>query len=153
MKNKLKIVPMTITDAKKFIKMYHRHLPHSPASGLFAVGLQFGDLIIGVALVSRPVSRGLDDGYTAEISRCCVMDDSPLGSCSKLYAACRKAAAAIGYRKVITYTLQSESGASLRGAGYVQAELLRPRGGWTNRPGRKKNGTEYATKVRWEVAV
>ena len=131
-------VPVSIREAKTFVENFHRH-NKAPQGALFAVGASDGDELIGVAMVGRPVARALDDGVTAEVIRCCVVDKSPKGACSFLYARCWQAAKAIGYSRMITYTLQAESGASLRGAGWkVVAELkARDAGGWQNRPGRE----------------
>ncbi len=39
--------------------------------------------------------------------------------CSFLYGAAARAAAAMGYNRIITYTLDSENGASLRASGWI----------------------------------
>jgi len=63
---------------------------------------------------------------------------------------------AMGVHKLITYTLKSESGASLRGAGWKQAALVRPAGqnGWSSRgrPRRYQPVYEQA-KIRWETSA
>lgn len=84
-------VPMTLTEAKAFVTSFHRH-NKAPQGGLFAVGVSDGDRLIGVATVGRPVARKLDDGRTVEVTRCCVMDGSPKGTCSFLYSRCSRAA-------------------------------------------------------------
>ena len=132
---------------------FHRH-NGAPAGGKFAVGVSDGDKLIGVAIASRPVSRMLDDGMTLEVTRCCVLDDAPKGACSFLYARCWSAGKALGYSRLITYTLQSESGASLRGAGWrVVAELTanNPKS-WQSRPGREWQPVVGQSKFRWEAA-
>ena len=93
-----------------------------------------------------------DDGVTAEVTRCCVLNDAPKGSCSFLYACCWRAWRAMGGQRMITYTLQSESGASLRGAGWkVLHEVVINKGkGWTNRPGREWQPVTGQLKFRWE---
>lgn len=111
------IVPVNVTEARAFVAAFHRH-NKPPVSGLFSLGASDGTRLIGVAIVGRPVARMAQDGYTAEVTRVCVLDDAPLGACSALYAAAWRAARAIGYTRLITYTLASESGASLRGAGW-----------------------------------
>jgi hypothetical protein len=108
-------VPMTLTEAKEFVGNFHRH-NKTPQGGVFAVGVSNGAALVGVAIVGRPVARMLDDGQTLEVTRCCVLDDAPRNACSFLYGRCWQAARALGWRKMVTYTLQSESGASLRGA-------------------------------------
>ena len=117
------IVPMYIGDAQTFVERHHRHHP-PPQGGLFAVGAASGGGV-GVAIVGRPVARLMQDGWTTEVTRLCVLEGYP-NACSMLYAACWRAARALGWRRLITYTLASESGASLRGAGW---RLVGERGG------------------------
>ena len=83
---------------------------------------------MGVAIVGRPVSRYLDDGLTLEVNRLCTTGEQ--NACSMLYGAAARAAKAMGYHKIITYTLDSEPGTSLRAAGWTCAG---PAGGerWT----------------------
>ena len=146
-------VPMTISEAKEFVTNFHRH-NKAPQSGLFAVGASDGYELIGVAIVGRPVARQLDNGKTAEVIRCCVIDNSPKGACSFLYARCWQAAKALGWEKLITYTLQEEGGASLRGAGWkIIAELkARQPHEWQTRPGREWHPVVGQSKFRWEAA-
>lgn len=143
-------VPVKLSEAIEFVRNFHRH-NKPPAGGLFAVGASDGAGLVGVAIVSRPVARKIDDGETAEVTRCCVTDDAPKGACSFLYARCWQAAKALGWKRLVTYTLQSESGASLRGAGWqVVAELGagRPQD-WQNRPGRDWTPVTGQAKFRW----
>ena len=89
----LEIVPMYIGDARTFVERHHRHHP-PPQGGLFAVGAASGGEVIGVAIVGRPVARRLQDGWTAEVTRLCVLDNQP-NACSMLFAACWRAARAL----------------------------------------------------------
>lgn len=146
----LHIVPIRISKAKLHIKAFHRHHP-PPVGGLFAIGVAVeGGSVVGVAVVGRPVSRKLDDGWTVEITRLCVEPLAPMGACSKLIAACRKAAKSLGYRRLFTYTLPEEGGASLRGAGMDgDGPTGLPR--WSTRPGRSTaNG---GIKMRWSAQL
>jgi hypothetical protein len=145
-------VPVKLTEAVEFVRNFHRH-NKPPAGGLFSVGVSDGKSLVGVAIVSRPVSRHLDDGATAEVTRCCVTDNAPKGACSFLYSRCWQAARALGWSRMITYTMQAESGASLRGAGWkVVAELEGNKGkGWQNRPGRDWQEVTGQAKFRWEA--
>lgn len=145
-------VPITLKEAIEFVGNFHRH-NKPPVGGLFAVGCSDGSALVGVAIVSRPVARMLDNGETAEVIRCCVLDDSQKGTCSFLYSRCWQAAKALGWRKLVTYTLQSESGASLRGAGWkVVAELSKGNpAGWQNRAGREWQAVVGQAKFRWEA--
>lgn len=104
---------MSIQEANKVVANYHRH--SRPVVGaLCAVGATDGERLVGVAIIGRPIARLLQDGYTAEVTRVCVMPDAPPNTNSFLYGAAWRAARALGFRKLVTYTLQSESGASLR---------------------------------------
>lgn len=146
------VVPMTLTEAAEFVDNFHRH-NKGPIGGLFSVGASDGRQLVGVAIVGRPVSRHLDDGQTAEVTRCCVLEGAPKGCCSFLYGRAWQAAKALGWRRLITYTLQTESGASLRGAGWkVVAELkANNAAGWQNRPGREWQSVVGQAKFRWEA--
>lgn len=148
----LSAVPMKLSEAIEFVRNFHRH-NKPPAGGLFAVGCSDGEKCVGVAIVSRPVSRMLDDGATVEVTRCCVNPDAPKGACSFLYSRCWQAAKALGWARLITYTLQTESGASLRGAGWkIVAELQGSSGkGWQSRPGREWQEVTGQQKFRWEI--
>jgi len=77
----------------------------------------------------------LDDGATVEILR--IATDGARNACSMLYGACRRVARALGYSRVITYTLPDEGGASLRASGFVfDGDAGNASKAWHNRPGR-----------------
>ena len=142
-----RIVPVSITDANKWVAKVHRH--HKPVTGAkFAVGWAEGDAIRAVAIVGRPVSRHLDDGWTLEVNR--VASDGASNACSALYAACWRAARALGYRKLVTYTLASEPGTSLRAAGWKV--VGQTKGADWSRDGRPRvpGAAQLFDKVRWE---
>lgn len=144
---KLDIVPISLKEANAFVERHHRH--HKPVVGhKFSIGLTDGEEIVGVAIVGRPVSRHLDDGMTLEVNRLATIGAK--NGCSMLYAAAWRAARAMGYKKLITYILESEPGTSLRAAGWKcvgQAGGLR----WTGR--RKPTVDLYPAqmKLRFEV--
>lgn len=145
----LAICPITITAAKAYVAANHRH--HRPPQGaLFAVACHADNRLCGVALIGRPVARLLDDGRTAEVTRLCT-DGTP-NACSMLYGAARRAAAALGYRRLLTYTLASEPGSSLRGAGWSPTRIT---GGDTwNRPNRERCDSQSTEpKQRWEAVL
>lgn len=145
----LELQPITLREANRFVLNHHRH--HGPTRGcLFCVAVNNGSEVIGVAIVGRPVSRMLQDGYTAEILRICTLPGNR-NACSKLYGACRRAVFAIGWRRLITYTLNSETGESLRGAGFKCLGLAG--GGSWSRPSRPRVDTSpICQKLLWEVA-
>lgn len=142
----LELTPISLKAANEYVNAHHRH--HKAVTGhKFSIGCSQNGLLVGVAIVGRPVSRFLDDGYTLEVNRLCTLGVK--NACSILYAAAARAARAMGYRKVITYILQSESGGSLKAAGWNCAGLA---GGkeWTGK--RKPSIPLYPQemKIRYE---
>jgi hypothetical protein len=111
----MKVVPCNIDEANAFIKRVHRHHGSLPGAK-FAIAVAEGDVVCGVALVGRPVSRMRDDGFTAEVTR--LATDGTKNACSMLYAASWRAARAMGYRRLGTYILDTEPGTSLDAAGW-----------------------------------
>ena len=106
--------------ANQYIVEKHRH--HTQVQGhKFSIGLFNGENLIGVAVCGRPVSRHLDDGLNLEITRLCV-DEAYKNSCSKLYSVCARIAKEMGYKRILTYILKSETGISLRASGWVLTE-------------------------------
>lgn len=128
MTDRLTVIPLTWKQACDFVERYHRH--HAGTRGCkWATGVtDEGGLLRGVALCGRPVSRHLDDGLTVEVNRTCT-DGCPNAN-SALYAACWRIASAMGYRRIVTYTQEGESGASLIAAGYRKVRDLPARGSW-----------------------
>ena len=112
----LNIKPCHLRAARDYVGRYHRHsVP--PVGGKFSGACYDGDHLCGVAICGRPVARYLDDGLTLEILRCCT--EGTGNACSKLYGACCRIGFFMGYDRIITYTLASETGASLRAAGFT----------------------------------
>lgn len=145
----LQIHPLTLKEASAFVDRLHRH-HKSPQGGLFAIGCAKSgqDEPCGVVVIGRPVARLCDDGYTCEVTRLCT--DGTRNACSMLYRAAWRAAKAMGYRKLITYTLPEEGGASLRAAGFHC--VGRCGGGTWNRDGRPRVDLHPTqTKIRWEL--
>lgn len=148
----LVVVPISLEEANVFVAEHHRH--HTPVVGhKFSIAVADDMLctgICGVAIVGRPIARGNDDGWTLEVTRCCT--DGTRNACSALYGAAWRAARALGYARLITYTLPAEGGASLRGAGW---HLVGARGGgnW-NTPSRPRIDTAArlrGQKLLWEA--
>jgi hypothetical protein len=123
----MKLRPISIKEAKPLVARWHRH-NIAPQSGMFAVAVERDGVICGVGIAGRPVARMLQDGYTAEIIR--IATDGADNACSMLYGALRRAAKALGYRRLYTYTLESEPGSSLRASGFVVDMVLPPRSTW-----------------------
>jgi len=146
--------PFTLKEANAFVTAHHRH-NKAVVMARFSLAAVEGDEVVGVVIVTRPLARALDDGLTAEVARLCVKDDAPRNACSFLYGAARRVWSAMGGKKILTYTLQSESGASLRGAGWELAAALKKRkaDGWATRPGRIEQAVVAEPKYRWECAL
>jgi hypothetical protein len=145
----LEIVPIGLDEANAFVAQHHRH--HQPVPGhKFSIGVALDGKIVGVAIVGRPVARMLDDGWTLEVNRTCTDGTKNANSC--LYGACRRAAFALGYKKLLTYTLPEESGASLTAAAW---KCIGSRGGgsWSvpSRPRVDKHPLQK--KLLWEIVA
>lgn len=141
-------VPASREQVAAFVRAHHRH--HKPATGdVFRLAVvDEAGVVRGVASVGRPVAPASDDGWTLEVNRVAV-EEGVFGACSLLYAAARRIAFTLGYRRLVTFTLPSESGASLRGAGWTceGATESRP-GAWQSREGRDAAHPQ-GPKVRW----
>lgn len=129
----MELQPITYKEACVFIDKHHRHHLH-PQGWKFGIACNNGDKIVGVVTVGRPVARMYDDGWTLEVTRCCT--DGTKNACSMLYGAARRAAWALGYKRLVTYVLSSENGASVKAAGYRLVGLAG--GGTWNRKDRPR---------------
>jgi|SRR6478736_2384218 len=108
--------------AQEYINRLHRH--HIASIGhRFSIGAFKNDILVGVAMVGNPVARMLNDGKTIEVNRLCT--DGTRNACSFLYAASAREAKKRGYQRIVTYILESESGASLRGAGWIKTRFVK----------------------------
>ncbi len=147
------VVPTTLPKANALVAKWHRH--HAPIPGGFGwwcVAAVVDGTVVGVAIAGRPTNRNNDDGQTVEVLR--LATDGTPNACSALLGACARAAKAIGARRAITYTLSEESGASLRGAGWVCECEDTGRSWWTHegtRPPAVKRDHMERTKARWSV--
>jgi len=148
---RLRTVPVKFADACGFVATWHRH--HRPPIGhRFSVGVVTeDDTLVGVAMVGRPVARAYDDGMTLEVTRSAT-DGTPNAN-SALYGAAWRAAKALGYRRLVTYTQEGESGSSLRAAGWRVIAERPARAGWNvpSRP-RQGRGVDYIPRTLWEAS-
>ena len=130
----MRVIPVTMKQANEFVLSHHRH--HGKVRGCkFCIGaVDEGGTLHGVAVVGRPVSRYLDDGRTAEVTRLCT--DGHRNACSFLYGACARIACQMGYAVLLTYILETENGASLRASGWTDRGVCG--GGNWNVPGRPR---------------
>lgn len=148
---RFEVVPLELSDANAFVRSHHRH--HGAVVGhKFSLGVADADeQIRGVAIIGRPTARRLQDGWTLEVTR--VATDGCKDAGSALYGAARRAVFALGYRKLVTYTLKSESGASLKAAGYrIVGEVKGRSWGCKSRPRVDKSAAQRQDKFRWEAA-
>lgn len=139
---------MSLAEANAFVAANHRH--HKPVPGAkfaLAVSDEAGQ-VRGVAIVGRPVARMSDNGWTLEVNRCCT--DGAKNACSMLYGAAWRAARALGYKRLVTYTLPEEGGASLRAAGW---KLLGQAGGgsWDRKSRPRVDTAPTQAKLLWEA--
>jgi hypothetical protein len=147
MSGKMSIERLELGEANAFVREHHRH--HKPVIGhLFSIGAALDGVIVGVAIVGRPVARGRDDGVTAEITR--LATDGTRNACSFLYGATARAAFALGFKRIGTYILATEPGTSLSAAGWRQIGEVRGRS-WScpSRPRVDKHPTQG--KLLFEV--
>ncbi|MDF7815370.1 XF1762 family protein [Hymenobacter sp. YC55] len=144
--------PLPFDQAKAYVGRHHRH-NEPPVGHVFSVGCYFDGVLVGVAIVGRPVARALDNGNTLEVTRVCTQGHPD--ACSKLYAACQQRARLRGCRKLITYTLQSEKASSVRGANFVLASGKAGGAKWTGKrqATRPSGATAQKLKCRWEIAL
>ena len=153
--------PVTQAEAKAFVAQHHRH-NDPPLGSICQIGLESEGVLVGVAILGRPVARMLQDGYTAEVLRTCTTGERNANS--MLYGAATRVATGLGYRRMVTYTLESESGSSLKAAGWVSHGVTSPAGSSWVRESRSggyqkaEHGLDlfgehkmrpYEAKVRW----
>src|SRR5262245_47099159 len=145
----LALQPITWPEACAFLRRHHRH--HLPPVGWrFGLAVSAGAQVVGVVTVGRPVARHLDNGWTLEVTRCCT-DGTPHVA-SKLYAAAWRATRALGYKRLVTYTLASERGTSLTAAGYRVLYAVEGRS-WSC-PSRPRVDTHpLEDKLLWEATT
>ena len=162
-KNKFKTIPISLKAANEFVTTHHRHNKKT-AGHKFSIGAMLDGELIGVAICGRPVARALDNGTTLEVLRVCIKDPSPRNACSYLYARCQKIWTAMGGEKIITYTLESEPGSSLKAVNWLVAATTKKRAAknlWnTRRPEhagykavREAQIADGVIKNRWEKLI
>tara|TARA_R110000851_G_C12747638_1_gene531629 strand:- start:69 stop:524 length:456 start_codon:yes stop_codon:yes gene_type:complete len=141
-------IPLKLKEANVFVKEHHRHSTQCRGHR-FSLGAIFKDELVGVAIIGRAINRYLDNRFTAEVLRNCVLETAPKGTCSFLYSRAMKVWQSQGGKKIITYTLETEPGSSLKAVSFdATATTGLFKGGWQNRSNRQ----EYKPirKVRWE---
>lgn len=145
----MRIKPIHIRQADSFIELHHRHCGKR-GNGKFAIACYADDLLVGVAIAGRPSSRHEDDGKTIEVYRVCTTGYR--NATSFLYSRCKRIGQLMGYEKFMTYTLQEESGSSLRAIGAViVSEVTHGKEKWNDSSGTKRNVTKVSSlpKYKW----
>lgn len=143
----LQLLPVELSEANAFVERLHRH--HGNVVGhKFSLGAVKDGLLIGVAIVGRPLARGRDNGWTLEVTRLCT--DGTRNACSFLYGASRRAAFALGYRRLGTYLLASESGTSLKASGWRLVGEVKGRS-WSCETRPRFDDHPLEDKQLWEV--
>ncbi len=147
----LSVVPMTFKEAAAFVTENHRHHP-APVGHKFSIGVaDERSTVVGVAMVGRPVARHYDDGWTLEVNRTCT-DGTPNAN-SMLYGAAWRAARAMGYHRLITYTRADEAGSSLKAAGWHIIAQRQARSGWGAPSRPRVDTTDYGIqRTLWEAS-
>ncbi len=145
----MKIIPLHLKQANDFVDKHHRH-NKKVLSHKFSLGLEKDGKLVGVSIAARPIARLLDNGKTLEIRRVCVLEGNP-NACSKLLARMKQLGQLMGYERVITYTLQSESGSSLRAINARCSREVKP-SNWKRKGKAYKHQPVYDEyKYRWEL--
>ena len=124
----MKAIPLELKDANAYVEKYHRH--HKAVSrDKFRVGCEEDGELVGIIQVGRPLSRHLCDGETLEVLRCCTNGRPNVASF--LYSRVARIAREMGYKKIITYILQSELGTSLKASGWELEKSECGGGSWS----------------------
>lgn len=147
--SKLQLVTVSLAAANAFVEALHRH--HKKVQGhKFSIGVKAGGVLVGVAIVGRPVARRSDDGRTLEVTRLCT-DGTP-NACSFLYGAAARATRALGYDRIATFIRMDEPGTSLKAAGWRFMNST-PGRSWSVASRPREDKTELVPRARWGVEV
>lgn len=146
-----RIRPVTWARARRFVESHHRHCQKPPAGWRFGAAVWNGQTLVGVVIVGRPTARRIDQQSVVEVTRLCI-DHSLLwplywNVASQLYGWAARQAKSRGYRRIVTYLREDESGVSLRAAGWRMESLSR--GGSWCRQGRARDSQNTGPKSRW----
>lgn len=146
------IIPLTLRIANDFVEAHHRHSSRtSNDGGKFAIGLELDGQLVGAAIVGRPIARMLQQPGTAELLRCCVGPGAPDGAGKMLNARCKRIWQLMGGTRLVTYTLSTETGGSLSGAGFKRVARAHS-AQWKTR-GRPHRDIAEKPKDRWEALL
>lgn len=142
----LKAVPVELKEATAYVEALHRH--HCPVvRDKFRIGCSDGTKLVGVVQVAHPVARHMCDGKTVEVVRLCT--DGTKNACSFLYSAAARVAKELGYSRIITYILESETGDSLKASGWVLDKDSCGGGSWSRANRIRETKSPLCKKQRW----
>lgn len=150
----LELVPIAWAEAKAFVARHHRHC-RPPAGWRYGAGIMNGGILVGVICVGRPVARALNHTKIVEVNRLCIREDVPAAlvwnACSMAYGWAAREAKRRGFETILTYTLESEPGVTLRAAGWRPAGAVRASSRGWDRGARSRDAskTPNVAKVRW----
>lgn len=158
-RKQLRLKPISLRAANDWLDGVHRHNGRTARNGgKFAISVidREGE-IVGIAIIGNPLSATLMDGWTAEVLRVCTHDDAPKNVCSMLYAAAWRAWRNMGGDRMMTYTLKSETGTSLKASGWVIVGETKPvKDGWRKNDHLNDKRTHQPVmlepKYRWQPA-
>ena len=140
-----KIVHLELKEANALVGTLHRH--HNPVQGhRFSIGVEVNGILVGAAIVGRPVARMIDHKKVAEVTR--LVTDGTKNACSLLYSASARACKELGYEKIQTYILSSETGTSLVAAGWI-CEGEAGGGSWVRKNRDRREDSPMEKKTRW----
>ena len=146
-------IPLTLSVANNFVTEHHRH--NKKCQGhRFSIGCVKDNELVGVAICGRPLSRRLDSQFVLEVLRVCIKDPAPKNACSYLYGRAWTVWQAMGGKRILTYTLATESGSSMKAVGWDKISETKPLSknakGWETRIGRETQPVNFQPKYRWE---
>lgn len=140
-------MPLTLKQANELIASWHRH--HKPVVGhRFSLGVEHEGMLRGAAVVGRPVARATEQYHVAEVTR--LVTDGTKNACSALYSACARVAKEMGFHRIQTYILETETGVSLKASGWHLAAITAG-GNWNHswRKGRRED-QPMCPKQKWQ---
>lgn len=146
----LSLSPCTLAQANAFVAKHHRHHHPTPVAKYAIAAVDESSAVVGVVIVGLPKARLAMDGWTLEVTR--LATDGTRNACSMLYGAARKAAFALGYSRILTYTLADEEGASLRASGFT-LEATIPGESWKRRNPNADDRNPIGDKKRWSAGT
>jgi hypothetical protein len=144
---RLEVRPISLGEAKAFVARHHAHSA-APQGWKFGCGIEDRLGLVGVVVIGRPVARRLDDGETLEVTRLCTLAHAQHAASILLGAACR-AAKALGYRRIVTYTRRDEEGHCCKAAGFTPVAQVRGRS-WSCRSRPRQDPHEILDRIRWQ---